>query len=591
MRLESIIALAYFNLYSLTKTCLELILSGITRVAILVFDELNCHQFPGKTLEVVKVFDFSNHTFKRSSLNPTISLLKKNLFMYKCLKNNYLFLGDYSIRCIHKNDIMPIRDWRNLQIDVLRQNESLTKEQQVNYFTSEIFPSFIKTDPKQILLSFFYKNELIGYGGLVHISWQDKRGELSFLTNPSRHQNKIYEDDFTSFILLIKQLAFDDLGFNRIHGETFAFRDFHISIMERNGFVREGIMKRHVQINNKFFDSIIHGCNKSVNTSCDELANESKFNNLLLTSISSKTSMIKALKNAANRISQNIKVYGVDIKAECVGKYFVDFYYELPKFGDMPAKDLVEFCKKHFISSIIPSRDGELLYFAKIKNHLFENGISVMVSDETTIKICLDKFNFFVELSGKGFNSIPTYFRPIENDIDRWVVKERFGAASTGLAINVSKAEALSFSSRLQSPIFQPFIIGKEYSVDVYISRSGKIKGIICRSRELVINGESKITTTQSHKGIEKLVNDILTAFSFYGHVIFQIIEDLEGELYVIECNPRFGGASTLSLAAGLDSFYWFLNECSDLNIDSYPFLVSDKKQIRYSEDLIIYNS
>ena len=149
----------------------------------------------------------------------------------------------------------------------------------------------------------------------------------------------------------------------------------------------------------------------------------------------------------------------------------------------------------------------------------------------------------------------------------------------------------MSFSSRLQSPIFQPFIIGKEYSVDVYISRSGKIKGIICRSRELVINGESKITTTQSHKGIEKLVNDILTAFSFYGHVIFQIIEDLEGELHVIECNPRFGGASTLSLAAGLDSFYWFLNECSDLNIDSYPFLVSDKKQIRYSEDLIIYNS
>jgi carbamoyl-phosphate synthase large subunit len=508
--------------------------------------------------------------------------------MYRCLRKQKFTLGDYSICCIQQKDIMFIRDWRNLQTNVLRQNEHISEEQQLNYFKNEILPSFDEKEPKQILMSFFHKNNLVGYGGVVHISWQDKRGELSFLTNPSRHQNTIYEEDFTAFIFLIKQLAFEDIEFNRIHGETFAFRDFHIAIMENNGFVREGIMKRHVRINNKYIDSIIHGCNKCIYSDEVLTFGEALFNNILITSISSKTPMISALISAANRISKDIKVYGGDVKSECVGKYFVDYYWEMPKLVDMSVNDILEYCRSNSISSIIPSRDGELQYFANIKSQLFEHGISVMISDKKTIEICLDKFSFFIELSRKGFNIIPTFLEPADNDVDRWVVKERYGAGSSSLAINISRSEALSFASRMQSPIFQPFVKGKEYSVDVYVSKSGQTLGIVCRTRELVINGESKITCTKDNKKIEKLICGILKCLSFYGHVIFQIIEDGDGELHIIECNPRFGGASTLSLAAGLDSFYWFLRESQGLNVDSYTFSITDKKQIRYSKDLVI---
>ena len=71
---------------------------------------------------------------------------------------------------------------------------------------------------------------------------------------------------------------------------------------------------------------------------------------------------------------------------------------------------------------------------------------------------------------------------------------------------------------------------------------------------------------------------------------MIQVIEDEEGSFHVIECNPRFGGASTASLAVGLDSFYWFLLECSGQNLQGYLFLRSQQevRQVRYAADWIL---
>ncbi|MNC49272.1 carbamoyl phosphate synthase-like protein [compost metagenome] len=71
--------------------------------------------------------------------------------------------------------------------------------------------------------------------------------------------------------------------------------------------------------------------------------------------------------------------------------------------------------------------------------------------------------------------------------------------------------------------------------------------------------------------------------------MIFQVIIDHAGEYHFIECNTRFGGASRLSVEAGLDSFYWFLLEAEGNDLAEYPFVRSaqEKRLIRYAEDLI----
>lgn len=179
---------------------------------------------------------------------------------YKCLNNKNFQFNEFSLKSIRVEDIESIRKWRNAQLDVLRQDKIITYEEQIKYFNDHILPEKIKNEPRNILFSFFRNDVLIGYGGLVHISWKDLRAEISFLLNPNYLSEVDYPLFFSSYLTLIKSIAFDDLKFNRLFTETFNIRQFHISILESNGFIKEGILKDHVIINGKHVDSIIHGC-------------------------------------------------------------------------------------------------------------------------------------------------------------------------------------------------------------------------------------------------------------------------------------------------------------------------------------------
>ena len=144
-------------------------------------------------------------------------------------------------------------------MDVLRQKKELSSDDQKQYFKSSIIPLFELENTRQILFSFFKDSDLIGYGGLVNISWVDKRAEMSFLVDNSRSENNDqYGKDLHSFINLMKNLCFTEMKFNRLFTETYEFRTFHIKILELSGLVREGRMRQHIYQKNKFHDSIIH---------------------------------------------------------------------------------------------------------------------------------------------------------------------------------------------------------------------------------------------------------------------------------------------------------------------------------------------
>ena len=160
---------------------------------------------------------------------------------------------------IRRKDILQIKSWRNEQMNILRQKRKLTDLDQILYFKKVISKLYDADQPTQILFSYFHMKKLIGYGGLVHIAWADKRAEVSFLVETRRSKDSnTYKIDFSSYLTLLKQVAFDDLDLNRIYTETFDIRETHVSILEESGFKLEGVMKEHVLIDEKFVDSLIH---------------------------------------------------------------------------------------------------------------------------------------------------------------------------------------------------------------------------------------------------------------------------------------------------------------------------------------------
>jgi RimJ/RimL family protein N-acetyltransferase len=176
------------------------------------------------------------------------------------LQKSEFLLQNYSIAPLREQDITSIKEWRNAQLDVLRQKRQLSDQDQIRYYNDIVKPTFIDPSPTQMLFSFLLDNECIGYGGITNIDWESERTELSFLLDNTRvPSSATYTKEFSIFISLIKQLVFDTLNLNRIFTETYDVRPLHVSILEKNGFILEGRARKHIKINGKFVDSLIHG--------------------------------------------------------------------------------------------------------------------------------------------------------------------------------------------------------------------------------------------------------------------------------------------------------------------------------------------
>lgn len=312
--------------------------------------------------------------------------------------------------------------------------------------------------------------------------------------------------------------------------------------------------------------------------------------NVLITSISKKIPLIKEVKKAALKFNPGIRVIGNDMDSECLGKYFTDEFWHSGRLDKLSKNELFETFKSKNIGYIIPTRDGELEFWAGLKNELKKLNIHVMVSAQDQVAKCLDKLAFSDFCKSSSMPAIPASLRIEDIAADKYVVKERFGAGSRNIGIKLSKEDALEKAKTLEFPIFQPYIEGSEFSFDAYIDAKGFTKGLILRKRDLVVNGESQITTGCNDIEIERALSDIISKFKFSGHIVGQVIIGVQKSINIIEINPRFGGASTLSINSGLDSFFWFLAESSGAGLEAYPFIKPEKplKQIRYPQDMVI---
>ena len=314
--------------------------------------------------------------------------------------------------------------------------------------------------------------------------------------------------------------------------------------------------------------------------------------NVLVTSIAKKIPLLHEVRKALSKANNGGKLFGADADKNCIGRYFCDSFWLMPALDHLTLAELSDFCRSHEISAIIPTRDGELSCFAKWSENLEETGISIMVSAPNVIATCLDKLSFFQTLKDvPGLKLCPTStdINQLQEGAAKFVVKERFGSASENIAINVTEQKALDYANNLSNPIFQSFIEGQEYSIDLYRTRQAIIPGVVVRSRDLIIDGEAQISTTAGNNKIEQICSQAADILNLQGHVVFQGIVGREGNFHIIECNPRFGGASTLSIAAGLDSFFWFLRECRRLPVTKKYFVKKGPlRLIRYPQDLIV---
>ena len=316
---------------------------------------------------------------------------------------------------------------------------------------------------------------------------------------------------------------------------------------------------------------------------------------LLISSLAAKVPLANAVRSAARRLHPGLKMVGGDLNSQALGFHFTDESWVMPLTNDVHLEEIIDQCRARGIAHVVPTRDGELAFWSRHRDTFAAAGIAVLVSAPAAVQRCLDKLEFATFGQQAGLPVIPTSLSlealatddaPLPANA-AFVVKERHGAGSLSLGLNLSYAAALAHALTLAEPVFQPFIHGREISVDAYVDRAGRVHGLVPRTRDVVVRGESQVTTTLDDSALVARLTPMIEKLGLYGPLVLQALLTDDGGLHIIECNCRFGGASTLGIAAGVDSFFWFLQEAAGATLAQFPFYpaAGPLRQVRAAAD------
>lgn len=176
---------------------------------------------------------------------------------YKCLFTNHFTYKDFSLVPIRNEDKYIIMKTRNEQMFHLRQQQPLTESDQETYFKNTISELFLIDKPNQLLFSFLTDGEFVGYGGLVHIDWEQKSAEISFIMLTELEKDK-FSKNWTVFLKLIEAVAFEVLKFNKIYTYAYDLRPHLYSILELAGYNLTQRLINEVSFQGNLVDVLIH---------------------------------------------------------------------------------------------------------------------------------------------------------------------------------------------------------------------------------------------------------------------------------------------------------------------------------------------
>jgi carbamoyl-phosphate synthase large subunit len=309
---------------------------------------------------------------------------------------------------------------------------------------------------------------------------------------------------------------------------------------------------------------------------------------ILITSAARKVPLVRAAIDAARRLNPALRLIAGDRDEAAATRHVADDFWAMPATGDADIEAILAGCRERGVRVILPTRDGELAFWARHRERFAQAGIDVIVSGPEAIDHCLDKLAFAAFGEARGLPFIPARLDLDALPGDRFVAKERYGAGSRAIGLDLDRAAARRHGEGLKDPIYQPYIEGEEISIDAWLDRSGAVKGVVLRRRDKVVDGESQVTTTFRDPAIEAKAAEILASLRLRGPVVMQALLGSDGALHVIECNSRFGGASTTAIAAGLDMLYWSLLEGFGATADAAPFhrRPGEIRQIRVPQDI-----
>jgi HAD superfamily hydrolase (TIGR01549 family) len=277
---------------------------------------------------------------------------------------------------------------------------------------------------------------------------------------------------------------------------------------------------------------------------------------ILFTGVGRRIELLQAFRNAALVLNKDLKIYGADMAGTAPALAFCDYTRKVVAMKDPGyIQNLLDICEADHIDLLIPTIDTDLLVLSENKEKFEAIGTRVMISDPDKIRICRDKNNtsqFFVDCGLHAPMPVNNW-KEYKSGFPAFI-KPKDGSSSIN-AFKVENEEELEvYAGQVEDYIVQPFVSGKEYTIDIFCDWNGNPISIVPRERLQVRAGEVLKTQICMDQTMIEESKALCKAFKPCGPMTVQFIRDDTGIDWYIEINPRFGGGAPLSMKAGARS-------------------------------------
>ncbi|MGC2563640.1 MAG: ATP-grasp domain-containing protein [Nitrososphaeraceae archaeon] len=282
------------------------------------------------------------------------------------------------------------------------------------------------------------------------------------------------------------------------------------------------------------------------------------------------------------------KIVATDSTSLSAGFFMADVNEILPEAdAQYYVKRLFEIVEKHHVQVLMPSSGYDIYPYSDNREALARIGATAVVSDRDTLEICRDKLLTYKKMSGK-YNLPFTTADPDKVKSFPVIAKPRFGKGSRNVIKVNNEADLRYISSNFGNTIFQEFLPGVEYTIDVLSDMNKKPIIAVPRIRLQTKAGISTKGRIIRDADLETTCMNMAREIGIRGPSCIQMKESSEEQLKLIEINSRLGGGTIFSTLAGANIPSMILEMLSGTYID--PPRVSEITVVRYYEEIVIEN-
>ena len=235
------------------------------------------------------------------------------------------------------------------------------------------------------------------------------------------------------------------------------------------------------------------------------------------------------------------------------GKFVYDNYISDIPFYDQ--KNFIPYIKEivkiYSIDAIYPTMDTVITILSQ---HEKDIECKIISSPSETTEICNSKRKTYEVL--KNIIIVPKTFSKISEICSYPVfMKPEIGYGSRGAKKIESELQAKEHFENYPNCIISEYLSGKEYTIDCFTNKNRKLIFTGVRERVRIMNGISVNTSEvfQKNDNFKTIAEKINKTLNFNGAWFFQLKENENNQLVLLEIACRLGGSSALFRNKGIN--------------------------------------